>query len=113
MSLVVLQTRRPFKANKSFIPGPTLSDFQDTTSCSSVRPQDSDGSLRQQIQRKRCIAQWPADCIPAQLRFCAHIGEQNMINKLHQLWLDEEGQDLAEYGLLLILIAVAVVTGIG
>jgi Flp pilus assembly pilin Flp len=31
---------------------------------------------------------------------------------LRKLWLEEEGQDLAEYGLLLILIAVAVVTGI-
>jgi Flp pilus assembly pilin Flp len=29
------------------------------------------------------------------------------------MWSDDEGQDLAEYGLLLILIAVAVVTGIG
>lgn len=29
------------------------------------------------------------------------------------LWSDDRGQDLAEYGLLLILIAVAIVTGIG
>lgn len=29
------------------------------------------------------------------------------------MWSDDQGQDLAEYGLLLILIAVAVVTGIG
>jgi pilus assembly protein Flp/PilA len=29
------------------------------------------------------------------------------------MWLDDEGQDLAEYGLLLILIAVAVVVTIG
>ena len=35
-----------------------------------------------------------------------------MMNKLRKLWLEDEGQDLAEYGLLLILIAVAVVTGI-
>jgi Flp pilus assembly pilin Flp len=28
------------------------------------------------------------------------------------MWSDNDGQDLAEYGLLLILIAVAVVTGI-
>jgi Flp pilus assembly pilin Flp len=36
------------------------------------------------------------------------------MNKLFRLmWSDDEGQDLAEYGLLLILIAVAVVTGIG
>jgi pilus assembly protein Flp/PilA len=35
------------------------------------------------------------------------------MNKLIRLmWSDDEGQDLAEYGLLLILIAVAVVTGI-
>jgi pilus assembly protein Flp/PilA len=32
---------------------------------------------------------------------------------IHLMWSDDEGQDLAEYGLLLILIAVAVVTGIG
>jgi pilus assembly protein Flp/PilA len=32
--------------------------------------------------------------------------------RLRKLWLEDEGQDLAEYGLLLILIAVAVVTGI-
>jgi len=31
---------------------------------------------------------------------------------LRKLWLEDEGQDLAEYGLLLILIAVAVVFGI-
>jgi len=37
---------------------------------------------------------------------------KQMINKLRKLWLEDEGQDLAEYGLLLILIAVAVVTGI-
>jgi Flp pilus assembly pilin Flp len=35
------------------------------------------------------------------------------MNKLVRLmWSADEGQDLAEYGLLLILIAVAVVTGI-
>ncbi len=32
---------------------------------------------------------------------------------LRQVWLDDEGQDLAEYGLLLILITVAMVTAIG
>lgn len=31
---------------------------------------------------------------------------------IRKLWPDNDGQDLAEYGLLLILIAVAVVTGI-
>lgn len=36
-----------------------------------------------------------------------------MIDTLRKLWLEDDGQDLAEYGLLLILIAVAVVTGIG
>jgi Flp pilus assembly pilin Flp len=35
-----------------------------------------------------------------------------MINKLRNLWRENQGQDLAEYGLLLILIAVVVVTGI-
>lgn len=35
-----------------------------------------------------------------------------MINTLRNLWHDDEGQDLAEYGLLLILIAVALVAGI-
>jgi Flp pilus assembly pilin Flp len=41
----------------------------------------------------------------------AQTGE-NMKAMLRKLWLEDEGQDLAEYGLLLILIAVAVVTGI-
>jgi Flp pilus assembly pilin Flp len=36
-----------------------------------------------------------------------------MINSLRKLWRDDEGQDLAEYGLLLILICVALVTAIG
>jgi len=35
-----------------------------------------------------------------------------MMDKLRQLWKDDDGQDLAEYGLLLILIAVVVVTAI-
>jgi pilus assembly protein Flp/PilA len=38
---------------------------------------------------------------------------ENMMDKLCKLWLEDDGQDLAEYGLLLILIAVAVVTAIG
>ncbi len=41
----------------------------------------------------------------------AHTGEK-MKAMLRKLWHEDEGQDLAEYGLLLILIAVAVVTGI-
>ncbi len=32
-----------------------------------------------------------------------------MVNLLQALWQDEAGQDIAEYGLLLVLIAVAVV----
>jgi pilus assembly protein Flp/PilA len=39
-----------------------------------------------------------------------------MMNFLKRLWKDEEGQDLIEYGLLLVLIAllsVAMITGIG
>ena len=36
-----------------------------------------------------------------------------MMDKLRKLWLEDDGQDLAEYGLLLILIAVAVITAIG
>jgi Flp pilus assembly pilin Flp len=36
--------------------------------------------------------------------------EKKMIETLRNMWLDDEGQDLAEYGLLLILICVAVVT---
>jgi pilus assembly protein Flp/PilA len=35
-----------------------------------------------------------------------------MINSLRKLWRDDDGQDLAEYGLLLLLIAVAIVTAI-
>jgi pilus assembly protein Flp/PilA len=33
-----------------------------------------------------------------------------MMNVIRKMWHDDEGQDLAEYGLLLILICVAVVT---
>lgn len=36
-----------------------------------------------------------------------------MTNLIRSVWLDESGQDLAEYGLLLILIGVAIVTAIG
>lgn len=36
-----------------------------------------------------------------------------MINIVRKMWHDDEGQDLAEYGLLLALIAVVLVTGIG
>ncbi len=35
-----------------------------------------------------------------------------MINLLRRIWADDEGQDLAEYGLLTALIAVAVVGGV-
>jgi len=35
-----------------------------------------------------------------------------MMDKLRKLWLEDDGQDLAEYGLLLILIAVAVILAI-
>ena len=38
--------------------------------------------------------------------------EITLLNTLSNLWQDDEGQDLAEYGLLLILIAVALVTAI-
>jgi Flp pilus assembly pilin Flp len=36
-----------------------------------------------------------------------------MTNIIRSVWLDDDGQDLAEYGLLLILIGVAIVTAIG
>jgi Flp pilus assembly pilin Flp len=36
-----------------------------------------------------------------------------MIDMVRKLWTDDDGQDLAEYGLLLILIGVALVTAIG
>src|SRR5262249_24289241 len=55
---------------------------------------------------------WPDDCNFRQKRYQRIPGEE-MINTLRTLWREDEGQDLAEYGLLLILIAVAVVTGIG
>jgi len=35
-----------------------------------------------------------------------------MMDKLRKLWIEDDGQDLAEYGLLLILIAVAVILAI-
>jgi pilus assembly protein Flp/PilA len=38
--------------------------------------------------------------------------EKIMMNTLRKLWSDDEGQDLAEYGLLLALIAVLIVTAI-
>jgi Flp pilus assembly pilin Flp len=41
------------------------------------------------------------------------LGEEIMIKSLRKMWSDDAGQDLAEYGLLLILIGVALVTGIG
>jgi pilus assembly protein Flp/PilA len=36
-----------------------------------------------------------------------------MRNMLRNLWQDEEGQDLTEYGLLLVLIALAAVAAMG
>jgi pilus assembly protein Flp/PilA len=38
--------------------------------------------------------------------------DKPMMQKLHQLWSDDQGQDLAEYGLLVALIALAVIGGI-
>ena len=35
-----------------------------------------------------------------------------MLEILRRMWLDDEGQDLAEYGLLVALIAVMVVVGV-
>jgi Flp pilus assembly pilin Flp len=66
------------------------------------------GSLKS--QQNRGVGVWPADCIFGS-GASAQTGE-NMKAMLRKLWLEDEGQDLAEYGLLLILIAVAVVTGI-
>jgi len=43
-------------------------------------------------------------------------GNNQMKNMLTRLWKEEEGQDLTEYGLLLLFIAlvsIAVVTGLG
>jgi pilus assembly protein Flp/PilA len=58
------------------------------------------------------LAVWLTDCNLPPRRYQRTTGEE-MTNTLRKLWLEDEGQDLAEYGLLLILIAVAVVTGIG
>jgi pilus assembly protein Flp/PilA len=58
------------------------------------------------------LRDWRADCNSPGRRYQRTTGEE-MTNTLRKLWLEDEGQDLAEYGLLLILIAVAVVTGIG
>jgi pilus assembly protein Flp/PilA len=63
-------------------------------------------------QQTRIPSCWRADCNSGKRRYLRITGEE-MINTLRKLWLEDEGQDLAEYGLLLILIAVAVVTGIG
>jgi pilus assembly protein Flp/PilA len=39
--------------------------------------------------------------------------ENKTMKTLRRLWHEDDGQDLAEYGLLLALIAVILVTGIG
>jgi Flp pilus assembly pilin Flp len=36
-----------------------------------------------------------------------------MNEAIRLMWSDEEGQDLAEYALLLVLVAITIVTGIG
>jgi len=72
------------------------------------RRRDRVGSLKS--QQNRGVGVWPADCILGS-GASAQTGEK-MKAMLRKLWLQDEGQDLAEYGLLLILIAVAVVTGI-
>ena len=40
-------------------------------------------------------------------------GNNPMKNLLARLWKEEEGQDLTEYGLLLVLIALAAIAGMG
>lgn len=35
-----------------------------------------------------------------------------MIETLRNIWIEDEGQDLAEYGMLLALVAVAIIAGI-
>jgi Flp pilus assembly pilin Flp len=51
--------------------------------------------------------------LPEVVSATAQTGEKIMIKSLRKMWSDDTGQDLAEYGLLLILIGVALVTGIG
>ena len=36
-----------------------------------------------------------------------------MNKEIRLMWSDDDGQDLAEYGLLLLLVSIAIVTGIG
>jgi len=74
----------------------------------SLRVSTYAGSLKS--KKKDGIGMWPADCNLGS-GASARTGEK-MKALLRKLWLEDEGQDLAEYGLLLILIAVAVVTGI-
>lgn len=43
-------------------------------------------------------------------RLLTRIGEIGMSKTLHHLWHDEEGQDLAEYALLVVLIVLVAIT---
>lgn len=36
-----------------------------------------------------------------------------MLNLLRRLWKDEEGQGLAEYGLIIVFVSVAAIVGLG
>ena len=58
--------------------------------------------------------EWRDDCIRLCERYCAL--ENDMVDTIRALfatlWTDDEGQDLAEYALLLILVAVLIVTAV-
>jgi Flp pilus assembly pilin Flp len=56
----------------------------------------------------QCRRRWRGNCNLLG-RSASAPTEKIMINVLRKMWHDDEGQDLAEYGLLLILICVAVV----
>jgi pilus assembly protein Flp/PilA len=42
-----------------------------------------------------------------------HFERKHMTNLLKRLWKEEEGQDLTEYGLLLVLVALAALASMG
>jgi Flp pilus assembly pilin Flp len=47
--------------------------------------------------------------VPGSIRLGRSLREQQVIKKIHQLWTEEQGQDVAEYAVMLAVILVIVI----
>jgi Flp pilus assembly pilin Flp len=65
------------------------------------------------------VLKWPPECSylserssPAKILYPSYKENKHMTTLLKQLWRDEEGQDLTEYALLLVLISLIAVASL-